>query len=389
MLLDALDAFPATFPVGASAIIFTLCFLVCLSSLSTQDTSANPFAGQLMLTKIPSWLQRRYKAWIFLFRGPRMIADAYNKSRGSPFFVDVPENRYWVVSNWKHINEINSAPETVLSLQGAAKEILQPKHTMEGFDWLEKKGADGAPLLKSIGVLLTSYLPELLPNLRYSISAFFQDYCSSYPENEFKRRIPLYPMVIGAVARSNALAFFGKGLAQNETFMKAGMDMVEHTLIIAEIVRLLPKAIADPFGKFLSQRLNSSKVVMSMLEPLVEERFEERARAQRGIPPVEHKDCIQWIMDTSPKSKPWTVRRVVHELVALWFGSVHITSTTACFALFDLCLRPEYVEPLRKEFEATGWESFESSGGNSLPLLDSFMKESARFTPVESGMSYL
>jgi cytochrome P450 len=90
-------------------------------------------------------------------------------------------------------------------------------------------------------------------------------------------------------------------------------------------------------------------------------------------------------MENSPKTKPWSVKRVVHELIALWFGSVHITSTTACFVLFDLCSHPEYIEPLRQEFEATGWEAFQKSGGKLLPLMDSFMKESARLTPVESG----
>lgn len=57
---------------------------------------------------------------------------------------------------------------------------------------------------------------------------------------------------------------------------------------------------------------------------------------------------------------------------------------TVCFALHDLCLHPEYVEPIRREIETTGWEAFDKSGGKCFPLLDSFMKESARLTPVES-----
>jgi hypothetical protein len=60
---------------------------------------------------------------------------------------------------------------------------------------------------------------------------------------------------------------------------------------------------------------------------------------------------------------------------------------TLCFAFFDLCLHPDYLEPLRKEIEDTPWEAFDKSGGKLLPLMDSFLKESARLTPVESGMS--
>lgn len=87
-------------------------------------------------------------------------------------------------------------------------------------------------------------------------------------------------------------------------------------------------------------------------------------------------------METSPKNAPWTPQRVVHELMAIWFGSVHAVSTTVTFAIHDLCLHPEYVEPLRKECESQ-YAAFEQSGVG-LPLLDSFIKESARLTPVES-----
>lgn len=90
-------------------------------------------------------------------------------------------------------------------------------------------------------------------------------------------------------------------------------------------------------------------------------------------------------METSPKSRPWTPQRVVHELMAIWFGSVHAVSTTVTFAIHDLCLHPEYMQPLRQECEAQ-YADFERTA-TGLPLLDSFIKESARLTPVESRKS--
>ncbi|KAK2591239.1 hypothetical protein QQS21_011081 [Conoideocrella luteorostrata] len=162
------------------------------------------------------------------------------------------------------------------------------------------------------------------------------------------------------------------------------MAFIEETIIIAEVVRLLPNAISGAIGEFLAKKLNSGKKVYDAMEPIVEKRFNDRELRKRGYNVPVQKDCIQWIMDTSPKSPPWTVKRVIHELLAVWFGSVHITSTTACFALFDLCLHPEYVEPLRHEIETTTWETFDASGGRIFPLMDSFIKESARLTPVES-----
>lgn len=92
-------------------------------------------------------------------------------------------------------------------------------------------------------------------------------------------------------------------------------------------------------------------------------------------------------METSPKNAPWTPQRVVHELMAIWFGSVHAVSTTVTFAIHDLCLHPEYVAPLRAECQAQ-YADFERKG-MGLPLLDSFIKESARLTPVESRKFFL
>lgn len=47
------------------------------------------------------------------------------------------------------------------------------------------------------------------------------------------------------------------------------------------------------------------------------------------------KDCTQWIIETAPKNKPWSANRVVHELMALWFGSVHILTTVSAFDTID------------------------------------------------------
>lgn len=38
-------------------------------------------------------------------------------------------------------------------------------------------------------------------------------------------------------------------------------------------------------------------------------------------------DVIQWIIDTSPKSRPWTPGRMAFEVMAIWFGSVQGLAT--------------------------------------------------------------
>lgn len=94
--------------------------------------------------------------------------------------MDCPDNTMVIVSDWKRIKEIDAAPESVLSLQGAARQILQPKHTMSNFSWLDKRGGDGAPLLMTLRNRLTGHLPELLPMVRSSMTAIFDKHFDSF-----------------------------------------------------------------------------------------------------------------------------------------------------------------------------------------------------------------
>lgn len=56
---------------------------------------------------------------------------------------------------------------------------------------------------------------------------------------------------------------------------------------------------------------------------------------------------------------------------------------TFVYALYDLCEHPEYIEKLREELAQTGGEFWNCL--DSLPLLDSFLKESARLNPSDSS----
>jgi len=74
---------------------------------------------------------------------------------------------------------------------------------------------------------------------------------------------------------------------------------------------------------------------MSTLIPVVEERLKARGGASDYTKPVSDNqrqrthadtsqmDCMQWVIDTSPRKITWTTERMIGEILALWFGSVH------------------------------------------------------------------
>ena len=51
------------------------------------------------------------------------------------------------------------------------------------------------------------------------------------------------------------------------------------------------------------------------------------------------------------------------------------------FAIYNLCRHPEYLQPLREENSRLGGLQLNHQN-NAMPLLDSFLKETARLNPV-------
>jgi len=104
-----------------------------------------------------------------------MIQDAFNKANGKPFELSAPDNRYVFVSDPKQIKELDNAPDTVLSLQAASKQMLQPVYTMHGFNWFDRRGTEGVGFIRALRTLLTQNLPQILPDLSCIIRTRFEE----------------------------------------------------------------------------------------------------------------------------------------------------------------------------------------------------------------------
>jgi hypothetical protein len=48
--------------------------------------------------------------------------------------------------------------------------MLQPKYSMHGFNWFDRRGTEGVGFIKALRTLLTNHLPVILPDLRIAIS---------------------------------------------------------------------------------------------------------------------------------------------------------------------------------------------------------------------------
>jgi cytochrome P450 len=172
-------------------------------------------------------------------------------------------------------------------------------------------------------------------------------------------------------------------LVPNQAFMDAAYDNIEHVMRASEAIRVMPKFMAPFLGKFFSSSPDTQEIWHNTLRENIEHRLATQGRDKDGSLPADRpRDIVQWVIETAPKDANWSPSRFTHEVMALWFGSIHGLSISTTFALFALCNNPEYVEPLRAELESEEWARFIETS-NGLPLLDSFIKESARMQPMD------
>ncbi|KAF2261905.1 cytochrome P450, partial [Lojkania enalia] len=297
-----------------------------------------------------SYVRCRYLAYRYLYKGASMIDEEYKKSDGKPFMIYTPERINIMITSQQHIEEMDKALRRDLSLHAVAKDLIQPKHTLRGFVWKDQRGVEGTGFFRAIRNLLTANLPLLMPRISEAISSQFEI-----------------------------------ELQNNADFMEAALSFPEDVYVAAEIIRLLPKFIGPMAARFATRGHKSTFVLYDCLYPVIANRM----RAKNQAPCVcreasQDNDAIQWLIDTVPKRENWSTERLVGEIVAVWYASIHTLATSMAYALIDLYSHPEYIEPLRREVEGPLFKKFQTTS-EGLPEIDSFLKESTRLSYFESS----
>ncbi|KAI1127997.1 cytochrome P450 [Nemania abortiva] len=319
---------------------------------------------------------RRLRGLRYLVAGPRLIDEGYSQAKGKTFVVPTPSNDCVLVTSNGLIKELTEAPPGLLSLHAVAKEMLQPKYTMRGFEWRDQRGVEGTGFVRALRSLLTSHLPHFQP----SIDTLIRDSLvadMSPPGKDGFSSIRLFPTIKRIVTKVNSYIFFGEQLSENVEFTTAALEFPQVVIFAAEILRITPGFLRPKYlESIVKQRMATG-----------DEWNRERSATTKPTYSGNKVDCIQWIIDTSPRKNPWSPQRMVGEIMAVWFSTVHQLAMTATYLVQDLCLHAEYMEPLRNELREH--LEYQAQTGapmdvERMPLLDSFIKESIRCSNVDA-----
>ena len=111
---------------------------------------------------------------------------------------------------------------------------------------------------------------------------------------------------------------------------------------------------------------------------------------------------LHHMIEGAKESSYWTHDSLIQAVIGIWFAASHqpwivcspnlktvkrrltfISIKNLHFIFLELCGRPEYVKLIREEL--ADQDSLDYAHLSKLPILDSFIKESARFNPLDKS----
>jgi ent-kaurene oxidase len=191
----------------------------------------------------------------------------------------------------------------------------------------------------------------------------------------------LNEIILRVVARISARVFVGEELCRDKEWLRLSVKYTEDVFMVILTLRFfypwMRPFVAAVLPAVWRVRADVRKAKKIMVPVINESRRLAREKPGMGKPMT----LLQWMVDAAneQEGKP---EKLAHRQLLLSLASIHTTTMATLHALYDMCSMPEYYEPLREEIvevltEDKGWQK---SSLNKMRKMDSFMRESQRFS---------
>ncbi|EOO02406.1 putative cytochrome p450 protein [Phaeoacremonium minimum UCRPA7] len=335
-------------------------------------------------------LPRTYH-WVFLlviivssaviFRKKERLPDVeFLRISAKPGKAGNADDVYFIAAP-KFLEELRKAPETHISQVDAANIIFQLKYTFHPA--LEQDLYHFDVVRKS----LTQNLPRIIPDLEDETKrAFALDLGKPSEWTEAQ----VYSLASKVVTRVSNRMMVGPDLCRNDEFLFYSGAFTKATFDSAAMLRNMPSLLKPLMMYFMTDHMKQQQIARKCLVPIIKERLSimENRHDAKDMP----NDALQWLLEISPADKrdpEILLQRMLHINVT----AIHAPAVTLTECIFDLCRHPDIHEELRTEIaEVFGSKPqgsvWTKANVENLIKLDSFIRESARLTPMSAGKYY-
>ncbi|KAL0568426.1 hypothetical protein V5O48_013554 [Marasmius crinis-equi] len=266
------------------------------------------------------------------------------------------EMGYWFVlaKARAHVRDICNAPEDILSMEAAAEELLQLRHTVGPLF------CDETYHIPAIRASLNLNLANVLPSLIDEVDCCFKEFIDSR----------LKP---------------GKG--RNIKYLEIVSRFPSQIFLVGPIIKMLvPKFLKRFTGSVFRTVYGHHRRLLKLVRPVIEETRDRRKRQLEA--PTGSENMIDWLMNAAPDGNEQSAESLAMRLLNVNFVALHTTTKIFIHALYNLAANPCYIPILRDELQAnigrrdpTRWSTQALA---RCAKLDSFLRETLRFNVLAS-----
>ncbi|KAH9906752.1 cytochrome P450 [Xylariomycetidae sp. FL2044] len=341
------------------ALLAAACALVIVTNNARKPAIAVPRVGS---NPGPFGLRKWFARWDWYKHCHDHMRRRYEQDKDENYVIQTMMGDVLVVAP-KYLDDLSMLPESRLSSTMELVDRVMGQFT--GVDLLLRDhlshDACRGPLRKSLPTLVPLMAEELVATMVQQLNQ---------PDPNEPTVATAYRAMYSLVDAVTSRVFVGKESCHEQVWKDALTNLPGDV----EITKL----ILLPFPRF----------VRPFIAPLIPRRnriFQQRAEVRdllfpvpRTTPVSDEPSVLKFFVESQKDTDPDTITA---RLLILSGAALHTSSMALTHAIFDLCVMPEYVEPLRLEAQASYSEDngqWRLSTVQRLRRLDSFLKESQR-----------
>ncbi|KAK7931192.1 hypothetical protein PG985_001904 [Apiospora marii] len=211
------------------------------------------------------------------------------------------------------------------------------------------------------------------------------------PECRDWTAVSAYTTVVHMVAKITGRIFVGPGLCRHPEYLDSAVNYALDVLRAQKeikTIRPLLRPLLAPRLPSVRQLREREKKAAEFFGPVVQARLDAEASDPHWQKP---QDMLSSLMSSGAGHGVLSAAGLAKMQLGVIFAAVHTTSESMTHILYDLSVRPEYIDPLREEIRSVMAEhggTITTHGLQQMMKLDSFMRESLRFHPPLTTTSH-
>ncbi|KAG8162698.1 hypothetical protein KVR01_007176 [Diaporthe batatas] len=357
--------------------------------LATAIIIVHRLGSQPDINKFPllgaQYGNRRKRAEAFLYQPVKLYEEGYRRFKNQVYRMTMPDGDHLIVPN-SYLDELRTRSDDEIDVLKSFTDTFANDH-IKLFPPKDRTEVANSVVKVELTRSLTRLNPRLSAQVENTIN-------SEIPPCKEWTPLTIFPILLRVVAIVSGDIFVGPDYCRHEVYLASAIDFTNDITAGAAQIKRWPKFMRGLVVKLkLAPAVNRGQGHRRRMREFLEPMVAKRRQLMREGHPVPD-DLLQWMVEKTGEHGITDVGHLTDMQLLLTLAAIHTTTLSATAMLYDLAMRPEVVHDIREEIASVLEETngvMTSQALFNMKLLDSFMRESQRFSPpfVDSFRRYV